>query len=322
MFVSKQDLKAFPFQMLHEKVTLAGRRAVENLTTNEEAAYERFIARKEKDWAESHEYPDEGSIREIHPYSGPSKEVLAEERIKAEAEEMERQIESLGVKTKATWLLPQITAHIAQMSLAKTIEGKIDPNAFVKDNFKDDWHYGLYRYCTYATRGKLVPNQNTEQYRNYSALVPMLMMPFKKFDGIQYSDWDTNGIRKVVDYNIAKAIMCDAVVDMSPERILENREHGLRIKSGTKEGTVRAPTSTYKLYGALDTEVSSLPWLCQVMLTQIWIAHPTIRTDLMILDWKNLDNMPEPLIAGEIIKSTKTPKKKAEFEDIRQPWDY
>jgi hypothetical protein len=320
MFVVKQDLKNCPFQILHEKVTLAGRKAVENLTKNEEAAYERFIARKEKEWADTHEYPDEGSLRETHPYDGPSKEVLLEERMNAENEEMEKQIESLGLKTKALWLLPQLTAHIAKMSLTRTTEGKIDCNAFIKDNFKDDWHYGLYRYCTYATRGKLVPNQNSEQYRNYSAIVPLLMMPFKKFDGIQYSEWDRSGLRKLLDSNLAKAVLSGAEVDMTPERILENREYGLQIKSGAKAGSSRAPTSTYKLYGALDTEMSSLPWLCQVMLTQIWIAHPTVRTDLMILDWNNLDRMPEPLITGEVVKAAKA-SKKVLVEEVRLPWD-
>jgi hypothetical protein len=320
MFVSKQDLKSFPFQMLHEKVTLAGRRAVENLTSNEEAAYERLIARKEKEWTDTHEYSDEGTLREMYPFSGPSAEVVLEEKQKAEAEEMENQIETLALKNKASWLLPQITAYIAKMSLSRNGSGKIDPSAFVKDNFKDDWHFGLYRYCTYATRGKIVPTQNTEAYRNYSALVPLLLMPFKKFEGIGYSEWDREGLRKLLDFNLAKAVFCGFSSDLSVDCILENRKHGLLIKSGAKAGQMRSPTSSYKLYGTLDTEVSDLPWLGQVMLTQIWVAHPTIRTELMILDWNDLDRIPDPLIVHEVIPRTEKPVKPVyQFSDL--PWE-
>jgi len=321
MFVVKQDLKAFPFQMLHEKVTLAGRKAVENITRNEELAYERYIKRKEQEWLDSHEYPDEGSLREQFPYITPSKEVILEERQKAEQEELDKQLESLGVKTKASWLLPQLSAYLATLSLTKNADGKYDPLAFVKDNFKDDWHFGVYRLCTLGTRGKVVPNQNTEQYRSYSALVPLLLMPFKKFDGVQYSSWDTKGIEKVLDHNLAKAMLCGAVVEMDKSRILENRAHGLLIKSGAKAGQTRSPTSSYKLYGAIDTEMSDLPWLCQVMLTQIWLAHPTVRTDVMVLDWNNWDNMPEPLIASEVMDSKTTTKSAASSNMPWTPWD-
>jgi hypothetical protein len=39
------------------------------------------------------------------------------------------------------------------------------------------------------------------------------------------------------------------------------------------------------------------------MLTQIWLAHPQHRSNLMILDPNNWDHMPEPLIAASIFKT-------------------
>lgn len=300
MFVSKQELKAVPFQMLHEKVTLAGRKAVENITSNEEKAYARFIARKEKEWADSNEAPDEGALREMYPFDGPSREVLLEEKVKAEMGAMEEQIDLLGLKTKASWVLPQLTAYIAKMNLPRLEDGKVDCKEFIRTNFTDDWHYGLYRVCTYATRGKFVPNQYSEQFRGYSALVPLLMMPFKKFDGIEYKMWDSPGLKSIVDPNLYRAMTCNVNLDLTPERILENRVHGLTYKSGSKVGSMRNPATTYKLYGSLDGELSELPWLAQVMYTQIWMAHPCSRTNLMVLDWKDWDNMPEALITHEV----------------------
>lgn len=308
MFISKQDLKSVPFQVLYEKVTLAGRNAIANLSKNEEAAYERMLARKEREYLDTHEAPDEGELRERYPYTGPSAEDKAEERAKAVAEETKEQITKLGLKAKGSWLLPQITAHIAKMSLPRNAEGKIDPLKFLSDNFTDDWHKGLYHYCMAYQRGLIVGQQYTLPFRNYSALVPLLMMPAKKFNGVQYSEWDKEKLKLVVDSQLYKAMTCDIPRGtLSTEEILENRRHGLEIKSGKNVGTSRNPATSFKLYGTATETFSQLPWLVQVMAAQIWVAHPTNRTDVMVLDWENWDNMPASLIVTEILPST--PKK-------------
>lgn len=321
MFTSKQDLKTVPFQVLYEKAVLAGRTAVDNLSKLEESAYERMIARKELEWLDTHEAPDEGSLREQYPYNGPTAADKASERAAAQAECIKDQIDQMGLKTKASWLLPQIAAYIAKMKLPRNENGKIIPFAFLEENFPDSWHRGLYMYCMTAQRGNIVGSQYTVPFRNYSALVPLLMMPAKKFNGIPYSDWDRESIKSVVDPQLFKAMTCPMPISaFSFDDIVANREHGLRIKSGKDEGQLRNPATTFKLYGSASEDFASLPWLAQVMLTQIWLAHPTNRTDVMILDWENWDNMPGKLIQTELIPD-KDEKKKTTKIDAEVPWE-
>ena len=246
-------------------------------------------------------------MEDLYPYVGPSEDVVKKEKIEAEREAIKDVVKSLGLKEKASWLLPQITAYIAKMPQCR-VNGKIDGAQFLADNFsKDDWHKGLYRYCTIFQRGLIVPNQYSEQYRNYSSLVPLLMMPFKKFDGTGYSEW--SNISNVLDPQLYLA-MC--VEPVSPHAlmdihgcgaVLDVRNRALQFQSGDKKGTSRNPISTFKLYGLkadsdneVEAAIASLPWLSQVMITQIWMAHPTIRTNLMVLDGESWDDMPAPLI--------------------------
>jgi hypothetical protein len=91
------------------------------------------------------------------------------------------------------------------------------------------------------------------------------------------------------------------------EALLDIRQLGLTIKSGDKMGTLKKPTSAWALSGVQNTEIGLYPKLTQTMLTQIWVAHPSIRNPLMILDPTNWDNMPQPLISHEVLVDT--PKK-------------
>ena len=315
MFQAKQELKSVPFQILHEKVTLAGRRAVESLMKNEEEAYSRMIARKEKEWVDRHEYPDEGAIREEYPFIGPSEDILREEKVKAEQAAFKETVAYLKLKEKAMWLLPQVTAYIANMALPRRPDGKVDALEFLKANFRlDDWHRGLYRYCTAYQRGLIVPSQYSETYRNYSALVPLLMMPFKKFDGIGYEQWDhdnhmySDQVAHALDPQLALAMTVSPLSEeIDYEEILETRSEGLKVKTGPKAGTSRNPVSTCKLYGIEGQyTLGNYPWLVQVMEAQIWMAHPSVRTNLMVLDSDYWDNIPKALIDTEVIdKATK-----------------
>jgi hypothetical protein len=77
------------------------------------------------------------------------------------------------------------------------------------------------------------------------------------------------------------------------------------------------------LYGVTHPEFRILPELAQVMLAQIWCAHPENRTKYMILDFKNWDQMPEPLITTEIFISPVAKTKVAKKDDyvIDLPWN-
>ena len=51
---------------------------------------------------------------------------------------------------------------------------------------------------------------------------------------------------------------------------------------------------------------------------QLWVAHPSLRNGYMILDTKNLDNIPEPLTDTEVILTPNSYIKDIEVLD----WDF
>lgn len=316
MFLAKQDLKSVPFHILHEKSVLAKEAVEYNLVALEKAHHVSLIARKEKEWADTHESPFEGNFEEFYPFNEPDPSVVAAAVRKAQLDAVKEQVEILGLKTKASWLLPQVTSYIAKMRLP---EGeKIDPLEFLKINFAvDDWHKGLYLYCTVAQRGMIVPNQTTPEFKNYSALVPLLMMPFKKFNDVPYSRWSKLNLNLLVDPSLYEAMTCEQVINLDSTRILEIRNQGLLVNSGKAAGTSRNAVTYHNLYKIQDTEIGELPWLAQVMITQIWAAHPTNRTNLMILDWLNWDAVPTPLI--DVTAGIPTPKNNA-ISSSALPW--
>lgn len=295
MFLAKQDLKSVPFQLLHEKATLAANAVEFNLIEVEKNHHAALITKKEREWSDTHEAPFEGNFEDIYPLTLPDPSVVEKAKKTARADAIKDQIEALGLKSKASWLLPQVTAYIAKMKLP---EGdKISPFEFLRINFAvDDWHKGLYLYCIVAQRGLIVPSQSSPEYKNYSAIVPLLLMPFKKFNDTPYSRWDTKQLDLVVDPNLYTAMTFPTELTLSKEKLLEIRDKGLYITTGKGAGTSRNPVTYHNLYKIQGTEIAEFPWLCQVMATQIWSAHPANRTNLMILNWKDWDNMPEPLV--------------------------
>jgi hypothetical protein len=92
--------------------------------------------------------------------------------------------------------------------------------------------------------------------------------------------------------------------DLGSARLLEIRTQGLTQKSGVKAGQMKNPETTWSLTGIQDTEIAHLPKLTQTLLTQIWVAHPVHRNNLMILDPNNWDLMPEPLLPTNVFKTT------------------
>ncbi len=324
MFISKQELKSVPLQLLYEKVTLATSRVEHDLLAVEKYSHKKLIERKEKEWADTHEAPFEGNFEDLYPFVEPDPAVIskAKERAKHEAVKLVLE-EVLAVKKKASWLLPQMAAYIAKMELPRNEKGLIDPKQFRVKNFgKDDWHKGLYYLAMSHQRGLLVPTQTDPEFKNYMALVPLLMMPAKKFNKIDYSEWDTEGLAQIVDPNLYEAMTYPNVPELSNEEILEIRTKGLSIGSGQKRGTFRNPVTTHMLYAIQGTPVGEMPWLCQVMYTQIWGAHPANRTNLMILDWKNWDNLPKPIIESELMEATKRQEDlRVKYSSDELPWD-
>ena len=209
-------------------------------------------------------------------------------------------IEELNIKSNSDWLMPQISSYIATMPLIRNSEGKIDPEKFRDQNFdQDDWHRGLWILLKHPKRSDIL--KETQYTSAYAPLVPLMLMPFKKFHNIAYSEWDKEKVHELLDPRLKEAVQFSGEITHSREELLEIRHRGLEIKSGKSAGEFRNPVTYHTLYQLKGTDLEKAPWLVQVMCTQIWCAHPQNRTQYMILDWVNLDQMPEPLIPTELL---------------------
>lgn len=215
-------------------------------------------------------------------------------------------------KTNST-ILAHIIAYIATKTEFTYTDSKIDSKTYIRDNFvHDEWHAGLYRFLMLDPRGLIISGtQYSGEYRSYSALVPLIMSAHKVMNDIPYSRWSKDGLRVIVNPKLADAMLVE-VPSFSKEELISFRNEGLIVLSGSKQGESRNPRTTHKLYGLSDPYFSALPTLSQVMLTQIWVAHPDNRTNLMVLDPNNWDAMPEPLESSEVFKNE---------EESLDPWN-
>jgi hypothetical protein len=219
----------------------------------------------------------------------------------AEAPDLEALAEQDGLTNLNTWMLPQILAHYGSWRLVKNDVGQVLPQETAKQNITTAWHMGLWRVVTRLKRGSLVKLQGSAIGVNYSSLVPIVLAGAKRFQNVPYSRWQLTPDSKLVHQELLEAMFA-IYPDLGSDRLLEIREQGLTIKSGAKAGSVQKATSKWTLTGIQDTELHGLPKLAVTMLAQIWVAHPSLRTELMILDPKNWDNMPEPLLTTEIFQ--------------------
>jgi len=208
---------------------------------------------------------------------------------------------------KALPLAQQWFARRGEHALVE-VEGQIDPKATAREIFQqfrsaDD--RGLWLWTQLDSRSLWLQGQYKDPDRQWCALVPTIMYAFKSLHRVPYSRWSRQNLHWVVNKSL-----CDAMLSEPPEisgdELLEIREYGLRVKTGAKMGEVRKPETSYKLWGVSDSRVKSLPELAQVMLTQIWCAHPQNRTKYMILDPKNWDEIPRALVDQEIFEPATT----------------
>jgi hypothetical protein len=249
----------------------------------------------------------------------PFQEYQKLNKTQLEALAQEHYISSLN-----SWMLPQIVAYYATWKLIWSGD-KVDCMATAKQNIVTPWEIGLWRVVTQLKRGSLVKLQSRPEYANYSALVPLILCAQKKYNGVQYSQWDIQENCPLIDEGLLEAMLWrdDELYALGSDRVLEIRNQGLTIKSGPKMGEVYKPTATWCLKGIKDTEYASIPTLAQTMLAQIWVAHPSLRSEYMILDPYNWDSMPAPLVTTEIFKTpgSDTAKPKKSVSDTTDlPW--
>jgi hypothetical protein len=219
-----------------------------------------------------------------------------------------------------SWLLPQLVANFGRWELI-TNSGDIDVLATIKHNCIDPKQQELWKLSR-IKRSKMMKRQIANP--KYAILTPLILAGFKLYQGIPYSKWQgCTHLEYVIHSDLLLAVVVDhsSYDSLGSDRLLAIRNQGLTQRSGTKAGQLKPSESTWSLSGIQDTEIGHLPKLTQTMLCQNWLAHPTHRHELMILDPKNWDNMPTPLIQLDVFKKLDT-KEPNTIKEISQelPW--
>ena len=171
----------------------------------------------------------------------------------------------------------------------------------------------LFRSCM-LRRSQLIKNQT--QNPEYAQLTPLILLGLKRHQGFSYEQLrDFSGLNYLLEPQLYEALVLDELPQLSRDRLLQIRHQGLVYMTGKQAGQTRQAESTWKLYGIQGTELGNIPALAQTILAQIWLAHPKHRRSTMILDLNDWDNMPEPLIDGEVL-----PKATAVSNSWEKPW--
>jgi len=323
MLKSQNVFKAVPFSEAAQIYQQAYNIQLETELEAWQQRQQHHIDRLEQEWSDSHEAPAEHNFTD-QLQEPPQQDFSAKAKRAAE-----RAVVDVWTTKYSKELLaaqPLITQYISRHGVGALamIEGQIDPKATVKRIFNqfntlDD--KGLWIFTQLNSRSTWLDKQYTDPGRQWCSLVPTILYAFKVNHSITYSSWSREGLGWAVNQNLYSAMLCD-VPEIGVDELLEIRQLGLRVKSGAKMGDNKNPQTTYRLYGVTHPQFRLLPELAQVMLTQIWCAHPQNRTKYMILDPKNWDLMPEPLVTTEVFISSATKPRVAKKEyTLDLPWN-
>lgn len=301
MYFSKQEISEFPFEKLFNVVRNSGRNITEKLTTEALENHKRYVAQSILIEYSNREDSYEGNEEEDYPFKGIDPILVKKETLLAKTAAARAFLELYSIAEYSEWFIPQMLSRISTIPLVRLEDGKYDPRSLFAEFGKDPVLRGIYILCMHQTRGDFV---NLQYKSPFCALVPLILNAFKKYQQIPYSAWSTDGLDLIVDPHMYDAMTFDPSMyleGLDKNDLLKIRDLSMLYKTGKLTGTMRNPVSTHKLYGT-PSPFNKFPWLVQVMIFQIWCAHPSNRNENMVLDPMNWDTMPEPLVDVSMIK--------------------
>lgn len=314
---TKRDLKEIPFQEVYEIYMETYTEMTEVRQAELDAEYEEEIAEKERQYTATHEAPYEGNFSDsvARPQMDVDPAMIQKrttDAIKAHF------IKKYGLQLHTDWMMEQIVTLLGNMPVEKNENGLISGKKFIK-NFNTPWLRGIYYLNKINTKSSYLHLQYKSPSKEYGALVPLVLYAQRLTKSIPYSAWDRDEIHYVVHADLCEAMLADPH-EFSKEQILAIRHEGLTVKSGASEGETKSALTNHKLTGVKDPEWNELPALAQVMLAQIWMAHPDAKTKYMILDPYNWDRMPAAIMSSEVLTSAPKLKKSNTPMSADLPW--
>ena len=237
-------------------------------------------------------------------------------------------IEDFPFKASSSWLIPQALAYVTNnMVLVKNSRGLIDPTASLnklRDKYNPEqlkWFVGLLVYLNYSPRGSILGANSTPQrdFPEYCCMTPLILAAFRRERNIQYNEWDFSDehINKFIDKDLLEVVLCEWT-SADRQQLLGWRDKALLINKGIDAGGYNNPIDVYKSIRVKDDVFDAMPRLAKLMALQLYVAHPSIRKDYMILSQDF--TMPEVLIEDNIVKPVKTKIITKETE-WKMPWD-
>ena len=210
------------------------------------------------------------------------------------------------IATLWEWLGPQLLAHLATYRLPST--QNISARQFLDLNvLGNPRELGIWRFLTKVTRSKIMGKQTLAANLPYCGLVPLYMAAQKKYNNVPYSAWVRDEVKHIVDTELWESISYDipteVLATLTPQKLIELREKGLSVPGKPS----RNPKTYHNLVGIRDSELARMPRYLKAMLTQIWVAHPDNRHQYMILDPRDWDSMPAPLVSSSIFARSGSP---------------
>ena len=244
----------------------------------------------------------EGNFSDSHNMPVINEELLLAAKDKAGQAAVKTYVETFGLIDHSHVFMPQIITLLARMTLKRNENCLISGLKFRNENITTPALRGLYRFLMLDARSSYLKTQYKAPNSSYCALVPTIMYAHKLVHGVKYSEWDKSEIDYIVHPQLAQA-MKYIPGPMTTDQILHQRTEGLTVRSGAAEGRVQSAVWKHRLVGPQLKEgiFKDTPYLAQVMLAQIWCAHPENRSSYMVLDPVDWDKVPAALITKDIL---------------------
>lgn len=226
-----------------------------------------------------------------------------------------------SISQKLSWLPHQLLAYFGTWKAVKDESGQYNAQQTWDENtrLREDYFALGSGLLATASRGIFFKDapKGSQQYKSpISPLVPIILAGFKKFQGIQYSQWSPVGLETLLDPELSKLLWV-TVPDIAQSELIALRNTAITDKTGPRSGIPNNAATCTKLNHLGDTAIGHLPKLAKYMVLQTWAAHPSNRNEYMILDPNNWDNIPEPLISSDIF----TNKQAIKTQTIKfSPW--
>lgn len=234
-----------------------------------------------------------------------------------------------SIPQKLTWLPHQMLAYFGTWRAQRDESGKYSAPLTWDANTRARGDYyalgsGLLATSARTNFFKDAPKGNQQYKSTINPLVPIILAGFKKFQGINYGDWSLVGLEMLLDPELAKLVGV-TVPEIPHSEIIALRNTAVTDKVGVRAGIPNNPATCTKLNHLGDTAIGHLPKLAKYMVLQTWAAHPSNRSEYMILDPNDWDRVPEPLISKDIFlhnppqPTTKAPTTGFGYSEL--PWD-